>query len=376
MAASLIPRRDFLLAGALPVALRAQNAVSRHGKTNETISCQPEFYHGWPTLAARRNGELLVAYSGGRESHVCPFGRVELIRSPDAGHTWSWPQVIMDSPIDDRDAGVIETSSGALLVTTFTSLAYEAQLKRTSGWPAEKLARWRAVNLRSTEEERQSLLDTWMLRSPDGGMTWSAPFRVPLNSPHGPAALAGGRLLYAGKQLWQPRRKVGVCESVDDGQTWRWLSDIPARPGDSVAEYHELHAVEAANGTVIVHIRNHNPANSGETLQSESADGGTNWTAPHPIGVWGLPSHLLRLRDGRLLMSYGYRRPPFGNQARISADHGKTWSDPITISDDGFGSDLGYPSTVEIGSGQLLTVWYESLKGSAHAVLRQARWSV
>ena len=34
------------------------------------------------------------------------------------------------------------------------------------------------------------------------------------------------------------------------------------------------------------------------------------------MGVWGLPSHLLRLRDGRLLMTYGYRRAPFGNQAR------------------------------------------------------------
>ena len=46
------------------------------------------------------------------------------------------------------------------------------------------------------------------------------------------------------------------------------------------------------------------------------------------------------------------------------------------ISDDGAGVDLGYPSTVELDSGQFLTVWYESLKGSAHAVLRQARWSL
>ena len=192
--------------------------------------------------------------------------------------------------------------------------------------------------------------------------------------PHGPIALAGGRLLYAGKQLWEPRTKVGVCESTDDGQNWHWLTDIPARPGDDPAAYHELHAVEAAPGRVIVHIRNHNPANAGETLQCESADGGKTWTTPHPIGVWGLPSHLLRLRDSRLLMSYGYRREPFGNQARISADGGATWSAPIAISADGASGDLGYPSTVELPDGTLITVWYELPRASQHAVLRMARW--
>jgi hypothetical protein len=214
-----------------------------------------------------------------------------------------------------------------------------------------------------------------MLRSTDKGLTWSAPYRVPLNSPHGPVALADGRLLYAGKRLWDADKKVGVCESRDDGQSWRWLADIPARPGDGVEEYHELHAVDAGNGRLLVQIRNHNAANRSETLQTESTDGGRTWAAPHPIGVWGLPSHLLRLRDGRILMSYGHRRAPYGNQARVSTDYGKTWSEPMVISDDGAGSDLGYPSTVELANGKLLTLWYEALKADPRAVLRMARWS-
>jgi sialidase-1 len=182
-------------------------------------------------------------------------------------------------------------------------------------------------------------------------------------------------LLYAGKQLWTGG-KVGVCESADDGKTWRWLSEITARPGDSVVQYHELHAVEAAGGKIVVQIRNENPQNNRETLQCESADGGRTWTVPHTIGVWGLPSHLLRLRDGRLLMSYGYRRPPFGNQARVSTDGGKAWSEAMTISDDAASSDLGYPSTVELADGSLVTIWYEALKGSPKAVLRQANWRI
>ena len=82
----------------------------------------------------------------------------------------------------------------------------------------------------------------------------------------------------------------------------------------------------------------------------------------------------MRLNDGRLLMTYGYRRKPYGNQARVSDDTGKTWSEPVTISGDGAGVDLGYPSTIQRSDGSLITVWYEKLPASQHAVLRQARW--
>ena len=45
------------------------------------------------------------------------------MRSDDSGLSWSYPRVVMDGGIDDRDAGVLETSSGAMLITTFTSNA-------------------------------------------------------------------------------------------------------------------------------------------------------------------------------------------------------------------------------------------------------------
>ncbi|RFC49315.1 MAG: BNR repeat-like domain-containing protein [Verrucomicrobia bacterium] len=360
----------------------------------KTISWQPELYHGWPTLVRRTNGDLWVSWSGGRESHVCPFGQVHSMLSRDDGHTWSWPRILLDSPIDDRDSGIAETAKGSLLVTTFTSLAYEDSLKKAlqlaehtdKGWihksmPAAQLARWQAVHERLDDRARQAELGQWLIRSTDGGITWSARIPTLVNSPHGPIQLRDGRLLYAGKELWNKERRIGVCESLDDGQTWRWLAEIPARPGDDVRNsYHELHAVEAADGTILAQIRNHNQANAGETLQSESSDGGKTWTQPHPIGVWGLPSHLLRLRDGRLLMTYGHRRPPYGNQARLSADHGKTWGHPMILSADGTGGDLGYPSSVELGDGTLLTVWYEnSIRTEpqpTRAVLRQAHWKL
>lgn len=372
----LIGRREWMMLPLLGGGLAG--APRRMG--TQMISAAGAKYDAWPTLVQRRNGELCVAYSGGREAHVCPFGRVEFMKSRDGGQSWSYPQVLMDSPIDDRDAGIVETASGTLLVTTFTSLAYESGLGKASqypeAWPAERLARWQAVQRGTTPAERQGLLGSWMLRSTDGGLTWSAPYRVPCMSPHGPIVTLGGSLLFPGKRYPSAQDPIGVWESKDDGLHWEVAGLIPARPGDDPEQYHELHGVEAADGRLVVHIRNHNQPQAQETLQSVSVDGGKTWSVPAAIGVWGLPSHLLRLRDGRLLMSYSYRRAPKGNQARLSTDHGRNWSEPITLSDDASG-DVGYPSTIalskgERANGELLSLWYELREGRSG--LRLLRW--
>ena len=62
----------------------------------KVISLDRRFYSGWPTVCRRANGQLLVTCSGGREGHVCPFGRVEMITSDDDGQTWTWPRTLLD----------------------------------------------------------------------------------------------------------------------------------------------------------------------------------------------------------------------------------------------------------------------------------------
>ncbi|RMG04720.1 MAG: exo-alpha-sialidase [Planctomycetota bacterium] len=379
-----LSRRAFLAAvGAGTPLFIGRHARAAPGKFQvddvRTISRLPHQYHGWPTVTRRRNGQLVLTYSGGREAHVCPFGRVEMMTSDDGGDTWTYPRVLLDSALDDRDSGVLETSRGTLLVTTFTSTAYVPILERAiaaedSRWPDDRLDRWSAAHRRLSDDQRKRDLGCWMLRSTDGGMTFSARYDSIVNSPHGPIELADGRLLYLGKELWAEEPWVGACVSTDDGRTWRRLSRLPVRPGDTPENYHELHGVECPSGKIVCHIRNHNKANEREILQCESTDGGATWSVPHAIGVWGLPSHLLRLRDGRILMSYGYRREPFGCRVRVSVDEGATWSEEIVLYDRATNGDLGYPSTVELADGRLLSIWYELTEASPYAVLRQCRW--
>jgi len=370
----------------IATALGAQTAQILETKT---ITPAEEPYAGWSTVARRANGELWVTWSGGRDGHVCPMGQVRAMTSRDDGATWTYPRVLLDSPTDDRDSGVLETAKGTLLVTTFTSLAYEDHLAKSVMYmpvagkssamrpmPPEVIARWQATQKRLTADERQAELGEWVLRSTDGGLNFSARIATIVNSPHGPLQLKDGRILYIGKELWTKNQRIGAVESKDDGLSWNWLSEIPGRPGDDVErDYHELHAVESDDGRIIAQIRHQGKVDKNWTLQTESTDGGKTWTIPRAI-TFGIPSQLLKLRDGRLLMTYGHRRLPFGNQARLSADHGRTWSEPMIVSGDGTVSDLGYPSTVELADRTLLTVWYENMKGLDRAVLRQAKWKL
>ena len=353
------------------------------------ISRRPDEYHGWPTVARTSEGQLIVACSGGRDHHICPWGRTQIIRSSDGGESWTDAEIINNSSIDDRDAGVLETSRGTLIVTWMSRVSWESYTARYEPWTErhenldefgkERMDSFHAFSEQLSEEDRRRDLGPWGFRSEDGGKSWEPRVNTLVHSPHGPIELSDGRLLYAGKR-WRDTDLVGVVESTDDGRSWHWVTHLPFMDDHSLSKYGEPHLVQTADGRLIAQVRNNQEPYEGETLQTESDDGGRSWTPMHPIGVWGVPSHLLRLSDDRLLMTYGYRREPFGNQARISEDDGETWSDPMTISDDGGGWDLGYPSTVQMDDGSLLTVWYESMADDDRpipkAVLRQARWSL
>ncbi len=80
-----------------------------------------------------------------------------------------------------------------------------------------------------------------------------------------------------------------------------------------------------------------------------------------------IPADLLRLRDGSILLSYGSRlRGALGVHARISRDDGLTWDAPRVlfktgahVSSSGAGGvDGGYPSSIQLEDGSILTAYY------------------
>ncbi len=72
----------------------------------------------------------------------------------------------------------------------------------------------------------------------------------------------------------------------------------------------------------------------------------------------GNPPSLVKLPDGRICVTYGYRNIPYSIRARISTDKGKTWSKEILLRDDARKFDIGYTQSIVREDGKIVTVYY------------------
>lgn len=299
-----------------------------------------------------------------------------MIRSRDRGKTWSPPETINNTPLDDRDTGIIQTRTGAFLVSWFTSLAF-AEPAPSPEWAQYAAAiRYARHSEKIPTETREKWLGYWVRRSEDGGKTWGAPIRTAGTAPHGPIQLRDGRLLYIGDDYSKPEVSVIVEESHDDGRNWSVIATWPAGDG-ARGVLCEPHVVELASGKLLAMFR-HQPKDKPAqwfVMQSESEDGGRTWTKPHNSGIWGFPPHLIQLRNGWVLVVYGHRREPYGERACISRDEGRTWDikNEIVLAT-APGPDLGYPSSVQLDDGSILTVYYQATKAGAPTCLMSTHW--
>ena len=69
-----------------------------------------------------------------------------------------------------------------------------------------------------------------------------------------------------------------------------------------------------------------------------------------------------------------------GQYAQVSFDYGKTWTAEVKLSPDAPTGppawDHGYPSSVELQGGDILTVYYQKCPGDDYCSLHQVRWSL
>ncbi len=315
------------------------------------IARQEKRYLGWPTITRAKNGDLLVAFSGDRDWHVCPWGKIYVVRSTDEGKTWGEPVVVFDSPLDDRDAGIATLPDGTIIVTTNASLAFEdPKIERYKIYKSHSATLSKAV--------REQWLGNWIIRSNDNGLTWSKPDRAPINTPHGATVLADGRLIYV---------RPSISDSKDQGRTWKEIATVKRDPKTWRSRYaflSEQHAVETQDGKILALSRYRSKDGEDNFLrQMESTDGGKTWTDPTPTKMLGYPAHLLKLKNGWLLATYSRRVKPMGERACLSKDNGKTWltDQEIVLSNavPQEAGDLGYPSSVQLPDGSICTVYYQ-----------------
>lgn len=206
---------------------------------------------------------------------------------------------------------IVEAANGDLVVGAY-ALGKQAEIL--------------AIDKKNPDPRRDPKFDgfrsnIYVARSRDGGRTWEriAPM---IKDRHAEAAMlhaGGGRWLAACRRIGY--RDLEIFGSDDDAFTWRSLG---------VMEQKEFSSREGPRVSA---------------------------------------AHLLKLSDGRILLTYGNRTAgDKGIDVRTSTDGGKTWGPPQRLGDYSFGprhrpgvyesGDSGYPDAVELPRGRILVGYY------------------
>ena len=295
------------------------------------IAARGEGY--FPVMIKLADGALGAVIRGGAP-HVGRGGRLDFIRSEDGGRTWSSPVTAVDSDWDDRNPALGQMPDGTLV------LAYgEARSYRPDG----------------TFDLTAGPYLPRLVTSTDGGRSWSesrefwAPFSSP--SPYGKIIVSpDGTALMVIYQM--PSNAAGILRSTDNGQTW---GDYSALPG-----HDETQLLGLPDGRLLAFTRAEGETEHGLML-SESTDMGRTWGKTRELlkaQQWPFDATLLQ--SGNLLLSYGSRRDYFGAAVMLSRDGGETWDEEhaTAVGWDSLSVDTGYPSTVQLDDGAIVTMYY------------------
>ncbi len=338
----------------------------------KTIISNPHSHHGyfaWPTVSRLQDGKIAVGASGFRVEHVCPFGKAVISYSYDGGETYTLPAPVIDTPLDDRDAGLCPFGENGVIFTSFNNTA---EMQREYNKDDKYVQSY--IDTITKEDEEKYLGSSFRI-SRDCGITFGEIIHSPVTSPHGPTELKDGTVLWAGNNFNNVYGGIEIHRlNTENGET-ELIGNIANI--DKELFFNEPHLVELPDGTLICHIRVENDTVF-TIYQSVSNDKGKTWSEPERLldETGGAPPHLLLLSSGMLICTYGRRKKPYGIMAMISLDGGKSWEKDIRIFDAFDSDDLGYPSTVEFDDGTLLTVFYATEADGIPCRIMQQKWKI
>ena len=294
-------------------------------------------------------------------THLDPSLLNMLLRSEDGGQSWHGPQVIAGYDF----AGMDDPRHGAAFQRCAAGQHGAQQLCLAERSPAPTRPTHAIDGARGFAWAGSFPVaeGTYVHRSEDGGRTWDGSARVRCL----PLRLPGTRC--ARSLSW----KTGACcchVTMKARSRAPHLSCPPttrAAPGAAPACSRSMKRSASSNpallalpgGRVLALLRTHEEGNY-HLYQCHSDDGGRTWSSAQPTPMRGLPPHMLRLQDARLLCVYGCRWAPFGIRACLSNDGGASWDidNELILRDDFPNGDLGYPTSVQRPDGSICTAYY------------------
>ena len=324
--------------------------VGKRRRLKRYLVCSLAGY--FPVLIKTSANSLAAVFRTGAE-HVAISGTLAVSTSPDGGRSWSDPVEITPRGEDSRNPAMGINESGEIIVAFWKAKCHVFK-EGPDGWYEDHTV--------VTKERVGKIPGLFVTRSGDDGRTWTEPqpylsTLLAYGSPFGRMIAApDGTLLMPAQGM--PREAIpGVTDvnvlirSRDGGRSWG--DETLVSTGHNETSYAVL-----ADATLVAAAR----SEGGHVAVLFSKDLGRTWSQPVPVTRRGeSPADLTVLQSGNLLMTFGRRIRPMGCGALLSGDGGRSWNfdREILLAADGVeNADLGYPSTVQLDDGHIVTVLY------------------
>ena len=307
----------------------------------------------WPNLTTLKDGTQIATIFN-KPSHGRMQGDVDCWASTDGGKFWSKRGTpAAHEPTTNRmnvAAGL--ANNGDLVVVA-------------SGWALKPGSKQDGLF------DLTEIIAPWVSRSGDGGKNWKVVKRDAF--PKADAGFTGyipfGDILKAADESLrviaynQSKDKaintVSVFKSTDDGKSWKWFSRISDGISTAFAGGHnETAFFHSGDGKWIAAARRWKAGQAMDLFSSE--DDGKTWKMTGPLTEANQhPGHITRLKNGDLLLTFGNRKAgQNGVAVKISKDNGRTWGETKLLFGDLASGDCGYPASVQLDDGSLMTVYY------------------
>jgi len=353
----------------------------------------PEFAHAvnQVSIIKLQNGELFMGFNEERYPFHADSGQSCFIKSKDGGKTWDpatkkviWPYTDF---MGNWDCAFAQIADGTILMhTRVCSFIAPWGIK-----PAEGGQSFGGIlgNLMRRRLWRQT--GYALLKSKDNGDTWTDP--IPVNTTPviaegstSETGLGGGYSvggsgaghiieLPDGGLIFGLHGRVGsgstrsfLLRSDDKGDNWEYCATMAYDPA-GIISFVEPGITRLKDGKLVCLYRvSRQPGRRDNIWTNYSDDDGSTWSPPKRTNIWGYPSDVLQLQDGRVLAVYGYRRPPWGTRACVSED-GVTWDikNEFIIKEGGAASPesgllfmhIGYPTVTQLEDGTIVAAFHD-----------------
>lgn len=359
-------------------------------KKHFTIYSDPAFYSAFPAVVNLGNGRIITAFRRAPNYHGMPgvsdeyfmhgdiLSQLVYCISNDYGQSWSDARLLYSPPRGGSQDGGLFFDGKTLYANSFTWDFVPEKV-------AKELANKNQDEFVHHYEQTMAPAGSFVMSSSDLGDSWQGPY-IPEALPGNKEIMSGmplrihnrgnivkladGTLLLCGQALgFRPEFNSAIVlyKSFDEGKSWNFFSYV-TEP-DGVAVHEEPCLYITSSGTLRILIRTHKTASGTEFERARlsiahSPDAGKSWSDARLTSIHAEPASCFNCGDGKVIISYGYRKEPFGVRIRVCDEDLDNIEEAheYIIREDAGNIDTGYPWVCMLEKNRFLVSYYVNKK--------------